>query len=97
MFAVQAAGRQIRTMESLGGDHPLQRALTAHHALQCGFCTAGFLMLAAGVLEQEYGDLAPRNRCICTKPMPAAVLASAARFIHKIFWSCWQLCADAGR
>jgi len=73
MFAVQAAGKQIRTVEGLGGDHPLQRAFTAHHALQCGFCTAGFLMLAAGVLEQEptiseeqLREALDANICRCT-------------------------------
>ena len=56
MFAVQANGRQIRTVEGLAdGDnlHPLQKAFMEHHGLQCGFCTPGFLMLAAGVLEAD--------------------------------------------
>src|SRR5882672_8150165 len=56
MFAVQAQGKQIRTVEGLAsGDtlHPLQRAFIAHHGLQCGFCTPGFLMLAANMLEQR--------------------------------------------
>jgi carbon-monoxide dehydrogenase small subunit len=56
MFAVQADGKEIRTVEGLAkGDelHPLQRAFMEHHALQCGFCTPGFLMLCAGVLERE--------------------------------------------
>jgi len=49
MFAIQADGKRIRTVEGLAdGDrlHPLQTAFMAHHALQCGFCTPGFLMLA---------------------------------------------------
>jgi carbon-monoxide dehydrogenase small subunit len=56
MFAVQAQGRRIRTVEGLadGGNlHPLQNAFIAHHALQCGFCTPGFLMLAVNVLEKQ--------------------------------------------
>ncbi len=56
MFAVQADGAKIRTVEGLAdGDrlHPVQQAFTDHHALQCGFCTPGFLMLAVGVLEGE--------------------------------------------
>ena len=56
MFAVQAEGAQIRTVEGLAEDgklHPMQQAFTDHHALQCGFCTPGFLMLAVGVLEAE--------------------------------------------
>ncbi|HUP93301.1 MAG TPA: (2Fe-2S)-binding protein [Burkholderiales bacterium] len=76
MFAVQAQGKQIRTVEGLAqGDklHPLQRAFIDHHALQCGFCTPGFLMLAASVLEREpeIGDDDLRvalsaNLCRCT-------------------------------
>jgi len=76
MFAVQAEGREIRTVEGLAeGEalHPLQRAFIAHHALQCGFCTAGFLMLAAGVLERDpeiedeaLRDVLSSNLCRCT-------------------------------
>jgi aerobic carbon-monoxide dehydrogenase small subunit len=76
MFAVQAAGRSIRTVEGLAnGDqlHPLQRAFMAHHGLQCGFCTPGFLMLAVGVLEREPDieadaliDVLSSNLCRCT-------------------------------
>src|SRR6516164_8272260 len=56
MFAVQADGRSLRTVEGLeteGRLHPLQRAFIDHHALQCGFCTPGFLMLAVSMLEQD--------------------------------------------
>src|SRR5215468_2956377 len=56
MFAVQAVGRSIRTVEGLQrGDelHPMQQAFMRHHGLQCGFCTPGFLMLAVGVLEKR--------------------------------------------
>src|SRR6202046_3761333 len=45
MFAVQAAGKKIRTVEGLqrgAALHPLQKAFIEHHALQCGFCTPGF-------------------------------------------------------
>ena len=76
MFAVQAAGKPIRTVEGLaeGGTlHPLQRAFIAHHGLQCGFCTPGFLMLAANALEQnpdigddDLLDLLSSNLCRCT-------------------------------
>src|SRR5580658_4346336 len=55
MFAVQAQGMRIVTVEGLagpGGLHPLQRAFIAHHALQCGYCTPGFLMLAAATLQE---------------------------------------------
>jgi aerobic-type carbon monoxide dehydrogenase small subunit (CoxS/CutS family) len=76
MFAVQANGKQIRTVEGLaknGALHPLQRAFMAHHGLQCGFCTPGFLMLAANTLEQRPGisddellDVLSSNLCRCT-------------------------------
>jgi carbon-monoxide dehydrogenase small subunit len=76
MFAVQADGCKIRTVEGLAkGDelHPLQRAFIDNHGLQCGFCTPGFLMLATAVLEKEPdiadGDLLDAlssNLCRCT-------------------------------
>ena len=76
MFAVQAQGKRIRTVEGLaqGGNlHPLQNAFIAHHALQCGFCTPGFLMLAVNVLEKhpditddEIVDILSSNLCRCT-------------------------------
>ena len=76
MFAVQADGRRIRTVEGLEqGDklHPMQEAFMKHHALQCGFCTPGFLMLAVGALEknpnlndEEILDVLSSNLCRCT-------------------------------
>ncbi|HEY7297758.1 MAG TPA: (2Fe-2S)-binding protein [Xanthobacteraceae bacterium] len=76
MFAVQAQGKKIRTVEGLGTAdelHPLQRAFIAHHGLQCGFCTPGLLMLAVNALEQrpditdeEIVDLLASNLCRCT-------------------------------
>src|SRR6202048_5186257 len=76
MFAVQAQGRQIRTLEGFanGNDlHPLQQAFIENHGLQCGFCTPGFLMLATGVLEREPDisdedllDVLSSNLCRCT-------------------------------
>jgi aerobic-type carbon monoxide dehydrogenase small subunit (CoxS/CutS family) len=57
MLAVQADGAKIRTVEGLAGDSgeltPLQRAFSAHHALQCGYCTPGMLMSATVLLEQN--------------------------------------------
>jgi carbon-monoxide dehydrogenase small subunit len=90
MFAVQADGRPVRTVEGLANGktlHPLQRAFTEHHALQCGFCTPGFLMLVVGVLENEpdIGDDAlmevlSSNLCRCTgyANIVKAVRAAAA-------------------
>jgi aerobic-type carbon monoxide dehydrogenase small subunit (CoxS/CutS family) len=52
MLAPQAAGRRLTTVESLapsGELDPLQRSFKRHHALQCGFCTPGFLMTALGL------------------------------------------------
>lgn len=76
MFAVQAHGRQIRTVEGLAHDgvlHRMQQAFIDHHALQCGFCTPGFLMLAVGVLEADpqisdadLQDALSANLCRCT-------------------------------
>ncbi|MET0191655.1 MAG: (2Fe-2S)-binding protein [Pseudonocardia sediminis] len=55
MFAVQADGADVTTVEGLqdddGGLHPLQEAFVAHHGLQCGFCTPGMLLTAAHLLE----------------------------------------------
>jgi len=76
MFAVQAQGKRIRTVEGLAqGDklHPLQAAFIKHHGLQCGFCTPGFLMLAVNALErdpdigdEELLDVLASNLCRCT-------------------------------
>ena len=90
MFAVQAQGKQIRTIEGLAdGDklHPLQRAFIEHHGLQCGFCTPGFLMLAASTLEREPDisdedlvEVLSSNLCRCTgyQNIIKAVRAAAA-------------------
>ncbi|MDF1500603.1 MAG: (2Fe-2S)-binding protein [Anaerolineales bacterium] len=56
MFAVQADGHQIRTVEDLGTMdelHTLQEAFWEAHGLQCGFCTPGFLMSILPVLEEN--------------------------------------------
>ncbi|POX48109.1 (2Fe-2S)-binding protein [Streptomyces sp. Ru72] len=93
VLAVQCDGSSIRTVEGLAGPdgepHPLQRAFSAEHALQCGFCTPGFLMVAAGALDAD-PDLADKpdaiegvvgsNICRCTgyEPIRRAI-ARAAR------------------
>src|SRR5947209_4955113 len=76
MFAVQAEGSRVRTIEGLADGeelHALQRAFITHHGVQCGFCTPGFLMLAAGTLEcepeigdDELLDVLSSNLCRCT-------------------------------
>jgi aerobic-type carbon monoxide dehydrogenase small subunit (CoxS/CutS family) len=91
MFAVQAEDTEVRTVESLGGDgdlNDLQQAFSAHHGLQCGFCTPGFLMLAEGFLTQEpdasreaIREALSANICRCTgyQTIVDAVADTAAR------------------
>jgi aerobic-type carbon monoxide dehydrogenase small subunit (CoxS/CutS family) len=71
-LAIQAHGRAVRTIEGLGG-HPLQAAFHEHHALQCGFCTAGILMTLDAYLrehpdptEAEIREALAGNLCRCT-------------------------------
>jgi carbon-monoxide dehydrogenase small subunit len=90
MFAVQAEGARVRTVEGLAdGDtlHPVQQAFWDNHGLQCGFCTPGFLMLAVGVLERnpnigeaELREVLSSNLCRCTgyQNIVKSVLAAAA-------------------
>jgi len=77
MFAVQADGGRVTTVEGLSYDstmHPLQEAFRDHHALQCGFCTPGFLMTSVYLLEQapqledeeEIRKALSGNLCRCT-------------------------------
>lgn len=77
MFAVQAEGASIRTVEGLAPDdttlHPVQQAFWDNHGLQCGFCTPGFLTLIAGYLEEhpdagkdELREMLSSNLCRCT-------------------------------
>ena len=89
MFAVQAQGKKIRTVEGLAnGDelHPLQRAFIENHGLQCGYCTPGFLMLATNVLEknpnigdEELLDVLASNLCRCTGYQNIIKAVQAAR------------------
>jgi aerobic carbon-monoxide dehydrogenase small subunit len=77
MLAAQAQGHSVRTVEGLAAEdgtlHPLQQAFWENHGLQCGFCTPGFLMLAAGLLEsaepltaEMIDDALSSNLCRCT-------------------------------
>ena len=76
MFAVQAEGREVRTVESLSPDgrlSDLQQAFVDHHGLQCGFCTPGMLMLSEGLLAEracpsrdEIREVVAANMCRCT-------------------------------
>jgi aerobic-type carbon monoxide dehydrogenase small subunit (CoxS/CutS family) len=76
-LAVQADGAHVRTIEGLTRDdrplHPLQQAFHEHHALQCGFCTAGILMTLEAFLrehpeptEAEVREALAGNLCRCT-------------------------------
>ena len=76
MFAVQANGHEILTVEGLGTMedlHPLQEAFREAHAVQCGFCTPGFLMTLLPFLEEnpdpteeEIREAISGNLCRCT-------------------------------
>ena len=76
VLAVQANGRQVRTVEGLevGGKlSPVQQAFYEEHGLQCGFCTPGMMMTATALLERnpnpsdtEIRDAIRGNLCRCT-------------------------------
>lgn len=76
VLALQAQGRQVHTVESLaqgGRLHPLQEAFNTCHGLQCGYCTPGMLMAAAGLLathpqpsEAQIVQALEGNLCRCT-------------------------------
>jgi aerobic-type carbon monoxide dehydrogenase small subunit (CoxS/CutS family) len=92
VFGVQADGAEVRTVEGLADGEQLsdlQQAFSDHHALQCGFCTPGFLMLAEAYLADEHQpaeltedqarELVASNLCRCTgyQGIVEAVLATA--------------------
>jgi aerobic-type carbon monoxide dehydrogenase small subunit (CoxS/CutS family) len=91
LLAVQADGRSLRTVEGLapgGGLDPLQVAFQETHALQCGFCTPGFLMTIDAFLrerphldEAEIREALAGNLCRCTgyKAIVEAVELAAER------------------
>jgi aerobic carbon-monoxide dehydrogenase small subunit len=92
IFAPQADGAEVTTVEALGSEQelsPLQRAFRKHHALQCGFCTPGILMTMHALLKDEPDASAERvrevltgNLCRCTGyiPIVEAVLEAAASY-----------------
>ncbi|HLB55043.1 MAG TPA: (2Fe-2S)-binding protein [Gemmatimonadales bacterium] len=91
MFAVQADGRELRTVEALGDSdqlHPLQQAFHETHALQCGFCTPGFLMTLIPFLQEHPDPSEPEirealsgNLCRCTGY--ANIVAAVRRYAEK--------------
>jgi aerobic carbon-monoxide dehydrogenase small subunit len=92
MFAVQASGRSLTTIEGLGepGDlHPVQQAFWEEHGLQCGFCTPGFIVSIASFLDEIPGldDRQLRERlsgniCRCTGYMGIVRAARRAAAIR---------------
>jgi aerobic-type carbon monoxide dehydrogenase small subunit (CoxS/CutS family) len=95
LFAIQCDGAEIRTVEGLGSGgqlDPLQDAFREHHALQCGFCTPGFLMAASHLLstltavpeEREIREALAGNLCRCTgyHNIVDAVQDAAGRLMH---------------
>ena len=89
MFAVQADGADITTIEGLASDgvfHPMQQAFHENHGLQCGYCTAGMVMAAVSLLEEhpnpseaDVREGLEGNLCRCTgyHNIVKAVLAAA--------------------
>jgi 2-furoyl-CoA dehydrogenase 2Fe-2S iron sulfur subunit len=85
LFAVQADGLEIETVEGLDWG-PLQEAFRRNHALQCGFCTAGILITATDLLERggkpsrkEIEEALSGNLCRCTGYTPIVdAIAEAA-------------------
>jgi len=94
VLAVQADGAQITTIEGLGSEgdlHPMQEAFWANHGLQCGYCTPGMIMAAAGLLaensdpsEAEVRHALEGNLCRCTgyHNIVKAVLDAASKSEH---------------
>ena len=84
LFAPMLDGKALKTVENLGGDHPVQTALVEHHGSQCGFCTPGFVMsLWARGREDSpppVADSIAGNLCRCTGygPILAAVEAATS-------------------
>jgi carbon-monoxide dehydrogenase small subunit len=97
LFAVQADGAELETVEGLTrGErlHPLQQAFHEHHALQCGYCTPAMLLAALELLEdkpqpseQEIRLGIAGNLCMCTGyvNIVRAIKAAAAR-LHSAPW-----------
>ncbi|WGM40759.1 xanthine dehydrogenase small subunit [Caulobacter sp. NIBR1757] len=82
LFAPMLDGKALKTVESLGGQHPVQTAMVEHHASQCGFCTPGFVM-SLWVRGREaapppVNDSLAGNLCRCTGYGPIVAAANAA-------------------
>jgi len=84
LFLPMLDGKALKTVESLGGTHPVQREMVARHGSQCGFCTPGFIMSlygrSLGALGTEgvpVGDVIAGNLCRCTGYGPILVAGAA--------------------
>jgi len=89
LFAVQANGHEVLTVEGLAQNsklHPIQRAFQEHHGLQCGFCTSGFLLATLALLREHPSPTVEEirrelagNLCRCTgyQHIVASVLAAS--------------------
>lgn len=90
-LAIDIDGRDVVTVEGLGDSdrlHPIQQAFIESFAMQCGFCTPGFLVMTAALLEQNHSpdeedikEFFEGNICRCTgyRPIIEAVLTAAER------------------
>jgi aerobic-type carbon monoxide dehydrogenase small subunit (CoxS/CutS family) len=72
LLAPLAEGRELTTVEGLGGEHPVQRAFADAHAFQCGYCTPGMILTAKRLLEEtpqpdeaEVREAMSGNLCRC--------------------------------
>ena len=88
LLAPLADGREVMTVEGLGGEHPVQRAFAEAHAFQCGYCTPGMVLTAKRLLEEssrpteaEVREAMSGNLCRCgsyVKIVEAVLRAAAA-------------------
>ena len=92
-LAVQADGERVTTVEGLSSDEalsPLQAAFRKHHALQCGFCTPGFITTAHALLSHEpdadedrIRDVLSGNLCRCSGYVPIVEAVLEARSSYR--------------
>ena len=96
-FAVQAAGREVTTVEGLtanGALHPVQEGFKEEHGLQCGFCTPGMMMAAKALLdanpdptEEEVRWALSGNLCRCT---------GYQNIVKSVLWAAEKLRSESG-
>ncbi len=96
VLGVEAAGKEVTTIEGIAapaGLHPIQRAYLENAALQCGFCTPGFIVASKALLDVEPNPSEQRirrwlagNLCRCTgyDKIVRAVLDAASRMPEKV-------------